>query len=181
MNVLPVRILLPHLKIRLYRDLFDAVQGHYVKLPDGFIVFRRISRGCDDPAFRHLMAAEGLALQKLQHGGSQGLGHTVDLIDKQNPLFKPRIPDPVVNRRHDLAHGILCYRIFLPSIDLMFNKRQTHGALSCMMSNGIGHQAQLTFPGNLLHDLCLSHSRRPDQKHRSLPDGGDHIFSAVIL
>lgn len=47
------------------------------------------------------MAAEGLALQELQHGGRQCLGHAVDLVDKQNPLLQSRGLNLVVDGGHD--------------------------------------------------------------------------------
>ena len=181
MDILRIGIFLPYLQIRLYGNFFDSIQCYHVKFPDRFIVLRRVSRCHDDPSLRYLMGSEGFALKKLQHGRSQCLRYAVDLVDKKDPFLKPCIADPVIHRSHNFAHCVLRHRIFLSSVNLMFNKRKTHGALPCMVGNGIGNQTQTAFSGNLLHNLGFSHSRRADQKHRPLADGGDHIFSAVIL
>ena len=62
MDLHPHRILLPYGEIRLHKDLLHPVQGRDIKLPDGFIKFRRISRRRDDPAVGDLMVPKGLIL-----------------------------------------------------------------------------------------------------------------------
>ena len=79
-----IGILSPRIKIRLHLDLFHTIHGHHIKFPDGFVVFRRISCSHDQPALRNLMASEGFALEKLQHGRGQRLGNAVDLINKKD-------------------------------------------------------------------------------------------------
>ena len=80
------RIFPEYLIIRLHLDFLHTVQRHHIEIPDGFVVLRRIAGSHDDPALRNRMISKGLALEKLQHGRSQRLRHTVNLIDKKNPL-----------------------------------------------------------------------------------------------
>ena len=62
-------------RLHLRPDVQDPkpVQGHNIKIPNGFVVFRGIPRRHDDPALRQGVGAEGLVLQKLEHGRRQGL------------------------------------------------------------------------------------------------------------
>ena len=84
MDILPDCILLPHLVVRLHINFFNAIQGYYIKFPDRFIVFRRISGSSNHPAVRNFVASKGFALQELQHSRGQRLRNTVDLIQKQD-------------------------------------------------------------------------------------------------
>ena len=181
MNVHLVSIFLPGSKIRFHLDLFHTVQSYYIKFPHGFIVFRRISRCHDDPAFRNLMISEGFTLQKLQHGRSQCLRNAVDLVQKQNTLFPSCLLHLFVNRSHDLTHGIFRHRHFFAGKFFFLNIWQTDSTLAGMMGDGIGHQTDTAFLRYLLHDLGLSDTRRSDQQDRALPYRGDLIFPVLIF
>ena len=63
----------------------------------------------------------------------------------------------------------------------MLNKRQTHRALSCVMGDGISHQADPALLRHLLHDLSFADSGRSDQQHRALADGRDLVSPKLIL
>ena len=58
-------VVLPDAQLRLNVDAPHAVQRDKVKLPHALVVLRRIARGHNDPAARHSLVAESLALQKL--------------------------------------------------------------------------------------------------------------------
>ena len=50
-----------------------------------------------------------------------------------------------------------------------------------MVGDGVGHQRQIAFPCDLLHDLGLSDPGRSHQEHGSLADPRNAVFSAFIL
>ena len=181
MDLLPVCILLPHGKIRFHIDLLKSVQSHYVKISDRLVVLRRISRRHDDPALRELLIAEGLCLEKLQHGRRQRLGHTVDLIDKQHSFRDAGLLHLLVNRGDDLTHRILCHRIYPAAVFFFSDKRKPHSALPCMVRDCICHKADAHLLRNLLHDLCLADPRRSHQKHGALTDRRDPVAPESIL
>ena len=181
MYILLIGILLPHPKVRLHINALDTVQGHHVKLPDGFVILRRIAGSRDDPALRYLVASKCLALEELKHGRRQCLGNAVDLIDEQYAFLKSAVLNFIINGRHDLAHGILCHRVFPASKHFPVYKGKSHRALSCVVGDGICHQPNPALPGYLFHDLGLTHAGRPNQKNRPLTDGGNHILPIIIL
>ena len=181
MNAGLVGVLLPHAEIRLHGNPLHAVQRGHVKLTHGFIVLRRIACGHDDPAAGDFVAAKGLCLQKLQHRGRQRLRRAVDLIDEQNPLGKPGLLDLLVDRGHDLAHGVLRHRVHFPAELLLGDERQADGALTGVVGDGVGHETHAALPGHLLHDLRLSDSGRPHQKKGPLPHRRDQIFAPRVL
>ena len=127
------------------------------------------------------MVSKRLALQKLQHSRCQCFRHTVDFIDKQNALRHSTPFHALVDRCHDLTHRILGNGILLSTVLFMLDKGQSHRTLSGMMGDGIGHQTDLTFLRHLLHNLGLADSRRSDQKHRTLADGGNLVSPKLIL
>ena len=86
MNAGLVCVLPPDRVIGLHIDHLHTVQCHNIKVADRFVVLRRISGGNNDPALRHLLVSEGLALKKLQHRRGKCLGYAVDLIDEQYSL-----------------------------------------------------------------------------------------------
>ena len=181
MDILSICILLPHPQIRFHVNPLDPVQGDHIEFPYRFVILRRIAGSCDNPALRYLMASEGLALEKLQHGRSQGLGYAVDFINKKNPFLKTCFLHPVIDGCHNFTHGILRHRILPVSISLFLNEGKAHRALSGVMGDGIGYQSNPAFPGYLLHYLSLSHSGRTDQQHRPLPYGWYDVLSVLIL
>ena len=167
-NAFCVSILSPCVKIRLHLDFLHTVHGHHIKFTDRFIVLRWIPGSYDQPAFRNLVASKGFTLKELQHGRCQCLGNTVDLINKQNPLPKAGILDFLIDGCYDLAHGIFCNCHLFSVKILSGNKRKSNCTLSGMVGNGVRNQSHLTFPGNLLHDLCLADSRGANKKNRAL-------------
>ena len=108
------------------------------------------------------MISKCLALQKLEHGRRQSFRHTVDLIDEQYAFLQSGSFNHIINGCHNFTHGVFRNGVFPASICLLFNHRQTNGALPGMMGNGIRHKPDLALLGDLLHDLRLSHPRRPD-------------------
>ena len=181
MNAHLIGVFFPDVKILFHIDFLDTVQGHHIKFTYRFIILRRVARRNDDPSLRDFLISECLALQELQHRWRQGLRDTVDLINEKNSLFVSGNFHFVIHRRDDLAHRILRHRIFFPSVLFFLNKRQPHCALAGMMGDRIRHQADPALSCHLLHDLCLSDSRRPHQKDRPLMNSGDHVFSTFIL
>ena len=176
-----IGILFPDSKICFHRNDLHPVQCHHIKLPDGFVVFRRIPCRHDDPSRRYLLIAKAFALQKLQHGGRQRLRYTVDLIDKQDSFRFPGSLHLIIDGGYDLTHGIFRYRTFLSPVFLFPDKRQTDGALTGVMSDSIGNQCQIALSRDLFHNLCLSDTGRSHQQNRSLPDGRDQIIPEFIL
>ena len=49
------------------------------------------------------------------------------------------------------------------------------------MGDGVGYQAHLAFPGNLLHDLGLADSRCPDEKNGTLCHHRDLVLPVLIF
>ena len=87
MDICLICVLFPDIIVYLHIDLLNTVKCHHIKITDRFIIFRRITCGHDDPAFRDLLIAEHFTLQELQHRRCQRLGYTVDLINEQNSFF----------------------------------------------------------------------------------------------
>ena len=174
-------VVLPHRQVGLNVHAAHTVEGDDVKVPDGFVVLRRVACCHDDPARRHSLVAEGLALQKLQHGGRQRLGHTVDLVDEQDALRKAGGLHFGVDAGDDLAHGVLGHRDVLVAVVALPDKGQTHGALAGVMGDGIGHQCHPALSGHLLHHLGLTDARRPHEQDGPLSDGRDGVFAQGIL
>ena len=173
MDTLFVGIFLPHIVVRLHIDALQAVPGDDIKFPDGIVVLRRVARCHHNPTVRHPMPAEDLVLQKLQHGRSQSLGHTVDLIKEQNALFQPRTLHHIIDGCDDLRHGILGHAVLHTTVDLLLDKRQTQSALSGMMGHGIADKAHPKFCRHLLHNGSLTDTGRAHQKDGPLPLDGN--------
>ena len=127
------------------------------------------------------MISEGFALEKLQHGRSQRLRYTVDLVDEQNAFVQSGGFHFVINRSDNLAHGVFGHGVFLSSEGFFGDKRQTDGTLPGVMCDGVGDETDTAFSGNLLHNLCFTDSGSADEKNGALPDGGNHIFSVFIF
>ena len=174
-------VVLPHRQVGLDIHAAHAVKGYDVKIPDGFVVLRRVACRHDDPARRHSLIAKGLALQKLQHGGGKRLGHAVDLVDEQNALRKAGGLHFSVDAGNDLAHGVFGHRYVLIAVVALPDKGQTHGALAGVVGDGVGHQCHPALPGHLLHHLRFSNARRAHQQDGALPDGGNGVFAQRIL
>ena len=181
MNLCLISIFLPNIIIFFHIYLLNPIQRHHVKIPYRLIILRRIARGNDNPAFRHLLVSECLALQELEHGRRQRLGYAVDLIDKQDAFRNPGGLDLFIDGRDDLAHRIFRHGILLSAKSLFPYKRKPDGALPGVMRNGIGDQANLALLGNLLHNLRLPDSRRPHQQDRALADCRYHIVPIGVF
>ena len=65
--------------------------------------------------------------------------------------------------------------------DFLFDERQTHRALSRVVCDGVGDEADVTFPGNLLHDLCLSDAGRAHQKDGTLADFRNPVLAEFVF
>ena len=81
-------VIFPYLQVGLNVHPTDTVQRDDIEIADGFVILRRVACRHDDPAGRHCLVAEGLALQELQHGGGQRLGNAVDLVDEEEDVYK---------------------------------------------------------------------------------------------
>ena len=176
-----IGVFLPDSEILPDVDLLYPVQSHHVKIPDRLIIFRRVSSRYNDPAGGHLLVSKSLALKELEHSRCQGFRHTVDLIDKQDPLPDSRSLHFVIHGSDDLAHGILRNRPVLSPVAFLFDKRQTDGALPGMVGNGIGHQINAAFSGRLFHDLRLADPRRPHEQDGPLPDGRNTVIPIIVF
>ena len=176
-----VGVLLPDLVIRLHVDALEAVPGDDVELPHGVVVLRRVAGGHDDPALRHPVAAEDLVLQKLQHGGSQGLADAVDLVEKENALLDTGGLHHVVDAGDDLAHGVLADRVLPPAVGLVLNEGEAQRALPGVVGHGIAHEPHAQFLRDLLHDGGLTDARRSHQEDRPLLLHGDAVSPELVL
>ncbi len=174
-------IILPDLQIRFHIQCPHPVRRRHIQLPDRAVVRFGISRRHDDPSLRDPVISEHLVLEKLQHGGSQRLRHTVDLINKKDPLPISRALFIFIDGAYDLAHGVFRHGIFRIPESLCHQLRQPHRALSRMVGDGICHQPGPALLRCLLHDRRLADPRRPHQKHRSLTHRRDPPASSVIL
>ena len=181
MHIFLISIFLPHGKIRYNIHSPDTVKCYHIELPHGFIILRRISCGNNQPAFRYPMCPECFCLKKLKHGRRKGFRYTVNLINKQNPFFKPCNFHLIINGSYNLAHRIFRNGIFLLPIISLFNPRKTHGALPGVMGDRIGYQPDFTLFGHLLHNLRLPDTRRPDKQDGTLPDYRNLIVPISIL
>ena len=68
-----------------------------------------------------------------------------------------------------------------PAVLLLPDKGKSHSALPGVVGDGIGYQVDLTFPGDLFHDLCLADPRRSHKQNGALPDGGNTVFPIFIF
>ena len=182
MNASGPCILQPHAAVGDDVHPPQSVQRDDVKLTDGLVVARRIARCHDHPAGGDPMTAEGLILQKLQHGGSQRLGHTVDLIDEEDALFMSRALHAVVNRGDDFTEGIfrngnLAQFVISP----LFNAGQTHRALAGVVSHGVGNQSYVFLRGDLFHDGGLADTGWAHEKNGPLAQKGEDIAPLGIF
>ena len=174
-------ILPPDPQVRLDIHPAHTVQGDQVKIPHRLIILRRVACRHDHPSSRDSLVAKGLALQKLQHRGGQGLGHAVDLVNEQDALGQAGGLHLGIDAGNDLAHGVLGHRYIPPCIVALPDKGQAHGALTGMVGDGVGHQRHAAIPGGLLHDLGLAHTRRAHQQDGTLAHSGDLILSQLVL
>ena len=166
-------VLLPDGEVLLYVDALHPVQGHHVEIPDGAVVFRRVSGGGDEPALRQALVAEGLALEKLQHHGGQGFRDAVDLVQEEDALLEAGFLHQVIDGGQNFAHGVLGDGVGLPAVGPLFDEGQAHGALAGVVGDGVGHQAHAGLGGHLLHDLGFAHARGAHQQDGPLADRGD--------
>ena len=114
------------------------------------------------------MTAEGLALQKLQHGGRQGFGHAVDLVQEQNPRFQSGALHGLVDAGDDLAHGVLGQLVLLSVKHASLDAGQANGALAGVMGHGVGHDADAALLGGLVGDGGLADARRAHEQQGTL-------------
>ena len=173
-------VLLPDGEVLRHIDALHPVQRHHVKVPDGAVVLRRVSRRRDEPALRQPLVAEGLALEELEHHGGQGLRDAVDLIQEEDALFQAGFFHQLVHGGQNLTHGVLGDRVLLPAVNPLLDHGQAHGALAGVVGNGVGHQTHAALRGDLLHNLGLADARRPHQQHGPLPDGGNEIVAQGV-
>ena len=171
---------LPRAVVRLDIDFAQTVKRHDVELVHRAVVLGRVARTHDDPSFRHLMFAERLELQELEHRGIQRLRNAVDLVEEQDALAQPRALHVIVNRRDDLRHRVLGCIEFLPLEFPMLDMGKAERALARMMCHGVRHDADAQLAGDLLHDGGLADSRRAHQENRSLVHGGNREQPRVI-
>ena len=168
-------------KILLNLDFSQSVQGYNVKVPNGFVVLRRVSCSHQHKALRNLMHTEGLILKKLQHGRRQCLRHRIDFIQKEDSFGNAGLFNLFINGGHNLRHGIFRNGNLSVSIHFLGNIRQSDGRLSGMVGNGIGNQIDSQLLCHLLHDSGFSDSRRSHQEQRSLPFHRNFIATGGIL
>ena len=173
-------ILLPDGKVRLNINAAYTVQCDKVKIPHALVVLRRIAGGNNHPAGGHSLVAKGFALQKLQHGGSQCFGYTVDLVNKQNTVFQAGLLHLVIHAGNDLAHCVLRYAAVRAAKIAVADKWQAHGALAGVVGDGVCHQRNAAFLRDLLHDLGFANARRAHQQNRPLADGRNQRGAGIV-
>lgn len=173
-------ILFPDGKVGLYIDAADTVQCDDIKIAYGFVIFRWISGSYDQPALGDAMAAEGFILQQLQHDRRQRLGHTVNLVDKEDADGAAGGFHTVVDGGHDFAHGVFRHRVSSAAVGLLFQSGQPDGALAGMVGHGIGNQSYRFLPGDLSHDGGFADSGRADQQDGPLLGDGNGQDPVII-
>ena len=176
-----VGVFLPDREILLDIDPFHAVQRHDVKIAHGLIVLGRVAGCDDDKALGHLVVSEHLVLQKLQHGRRQRLRDAVDLIQKEDALRDAGRLDPVIDRRDDLAHGVFRDGVLLPAVLLAGDEGKADGALSGVVGDRVGDQADPQFLGDLLHDGGLADAGRSHEENGPLPLRRNFIGAGLVL
>ena len=174
-------ILQEHLHIGGDFDGSDSIQGHNIKLPHGFVIFRRVARRHNDPPLWKGVGAEGFVLQKLQHSRRQGVRHAVDFVQEQNPLPAVGPLHGVIHRCDDLTHGIPGHRNRFRPVGLLVELGQADGALAGVVGHGVGNQTDVQLLGNLFHDGGFSDAGRAHQQDWPLADGGKQIIPPFIL
>ena len=166
-------VLLPHAVIGGDVHTLDPVQSDHVKFPHRFVVLRRVAGGGDDPAVGETLIAEGLALEKLEHHGGQGFRDAVDLIQEEDALLDPGVLHGPVDRGQDLAHGVLGDRAGPAAEGLLPDEGEAQSGLPGVVGDGIAHQADAHFAGDLFHDLGLANARRTHEEKGTLPHRRD--------
>ena len=124
---------------------------------------------------------EDLVLQKLQHGGSQGLADAVHLVQEEDALFDARGLHHVIHAGDDLAHGVLADCVLPPAVGLVLDEWQAQGALPGVVGHGIAHQPHAQLLCDLLHDGRLADARWPHQEDRPLLFDGDAVVAKLIF
>ena len=127
------------------------------------------------------MPSKDLVLQKLQHGRSKRLRHTVDLVEKQDALLDTGLFHDLINGGYNLAHRVLGNVKFHALVALVRDKRKSKRRLSGMMCHGIADKCDAKLLRNLLHNGCLSDTWRTKQKDRSLPHDRDAVLTIFIF
>ena len=181
MDISLQRVFLPCVVVGLDIDLLESVECDDVKIPDGVVVFRRVSGACDDPAVRNAVSSEYLVLKELEHQRRQGLRHAVDLVEEEDALLHSGLFHELVYGRDDLAHRVLGDIVLLTVVDLVAYERKSDGALPRVMGHGIRNDADAELCGYLLHYSGLAYPRRSDQKDRSLLLDRDGVCPELIL
>ena len=174
-------VALPHRVVGVDVDLAHTVERHDVELVHRAVVLGRVARAHHDPALGHLVLAEFLELQELQHRGVERLRHAVDLVEEQDALAQARARHVVVHRRDDLGHRVL-RRLVLVALEIMvLDARQAKRALARVVRHRVRHDADAQLAGDLLHDGGLTDAGRAQKEHRALMHRGDHRQTGVIL
>lgn len=176
-----IGVLLPYIVIRLNINALKSIPSDDVKLAHRVVVLRRVTCCHNNPTIWYTVPPENLILKKLQHGRSQGFGHAVYFIQKQDSFFQPCAFHHVVNRSDYLAHGILGHAIHGAAVSFLFDKWQTQGTLAGMVSHGVADQAHTQFTCYLLHNSGFTDARRSHKKNRTLPFNGYKVTAELIF
>ena len=166
-------VLLPHAVVGGDVHALHPVQGDHVELPHRLVVLRRVAGGGNDPALGEALVAKSLALEELEHHGSQSFGDAVDLIQEEDALPDAGLLHGPVDRGQNLAHGVLGDRVDLAAEGLLLDEGEAQGGLAGVVGDGVAHQADAQLAGDLLHDLGLADARRAHEEERPLPHRRD--------
>ena len=90
-------ILFPDRVIFLHGNVFDTIKCDHIKITNGAVIFRRVARCNDQPAFREFLITKSFALEELQHHGGQSFGYAVDLIQEENAFAEAGFFHQLVN------------------------------------------------------------------------------------
>ena len=175
-----VGVFFPGREVGLDVDSLETVPGDDVELPDRVVVLGRVTGRDDDPAVGDLVHAEGLELQELQHGGREGLGDAVDLVEEQDAFLLPCLLHLFIHGGDDLGHGVFGHPDILSAVDLVRDERKAQGTLTGVVGHGVGDEGNVQFGRDLPHDGGLADAGRAHQEDGTLPFDRDDVIADLI-
>ena len=171
----------PHIQLGLDVNALHAVHHGGVKVAGCAVVLGWVAGAHYDPPQGQAMLAKGLVLQKLQHGGGEGLAGAVDLVKEEDALCHARLFDGVVSGGDDFAHRIARHLVALALEGVVVNVGQSQGALPGVVRDGVRDKVDAQPLGDLRDNGCLANARRSHKDERALHLVGNERQPAVVL